>query len=129
MATQKPKTTKEKEYENLVEACIKVIREEKIVFVNELVAFLPVSRSTFYNHKLDKLDTLKEELEKNKIKTKHKLRKDWEDAKAPILQIALYKLLATPEERQALAGQQGEDDNKLPPPIIIFNRKNNQDKK
>lgn len=106
------KKTKEEEFNKLVATCLSVIQEKQIVFISDLVAFLPFNRATFYNHGLDKLDTLKEAIEKNKINTKHELRRDWKTNKAPVLQIALYKLLATQEERQALNGQSNQADDK-----------------
>ena len=75
-----------------------------------MVAFLPFTRKTFYDHELHKSDTLKEAIENNKIKTKHELRKDWKTNKAPVLQIALYKLIGTAEERQALNGQGNQSE-------------------
>ena len=50
------------EYDKLVETCLDIIRNPQIniLFITDLVAFLPISRATFYNYGLDKLDILKE---------------------------------------------------------------------
>lgn len=75
-------------------------------FIDDLVAWLGISRTTFYNFfppESDKLNKIKERLEKNKISTKHQIRQRWSNSNNPSEQIALYKLLATPEERKMLA--------------------------
>jgi hypothetical protein len=69
------------------------------------VAFIPCGRSWFYeNFKdgTDEMDTIKEMLEQNKIKTKSGIRaKLWKSEKAAEL-LALYRLIATPEEHRKL---------------------------
>lgn len=98
---------------------IEVINENKLLFVEDVVAYLPCSRSTFYAKKLDKSDTIKEALETNRISTKNGLRRKWFEGGNATTQIALYKLLATPEELKRLASQyidhstQGESLNKI----------------
>lgn len=93
------------EYDKLVQMCLDIVRNPKIniLFIKDLVAFLPISRATFYNYGLDKLDILKEEIENNRIKTKQALRGKWANSKSPALQIALYRMIATPEEKAAIA--------------------------
>lgn len=92
------------EYEKLVQMCLDIIKNPNIniLFITDLVAFLPISRATFYNYGLDKLDTLKEEIENNRIKTKQALRAKWANSKSPALQIALYRMIATKEEKEAI---------------------------
>lgn len=81
------------------------IAKNNLFFVEDVVAFLPCSRSTFYEYYpdgSDELDALKELLEENKIKTKSSIRaKLWKSTKASEL-LALYRLIATPEEHQKL---------------------------
>lgn len=75
-------------------------------FIDDLVAWLGISRTTFYNFfppESDKLNTIKQRLEKNKLSTKHQIRQRWSNSANPSEQIALYKLIATPEERKMLA--------------------------
>ena len=108
--TKEKKTTKKlpidkAEYDKLVEMCLAVIRNQdlNILFITDLVAFLPISRATFYNYGLDKLDILKEEIDNNRIRTKQALRAKWANSKSPALQIALYRMIATKEEKEAIA--------------------------
>lgn len=91
------------EYDALVEECLRIIKEANILFITDLVAFLPISRATFYNYGLDKLDILKDEINKQRIITKQGLRAKWFKSKSPALQIALYKMIATKEEKEAIS--------------------------
>lgn len=94
---------KRKEYEDIVDLCIKAIKKYKILFISDLVTFLPISRATFYNYKLDKLDSIKDAIDDNKIMMKQALRARWFENPAPALQIALYKMICTEEERNAIS--------------------------
>jgi len=91
--------------ENLYQQAIKAIEENNLFFIEDIVAFIPCSKQTFYDHfpiNSDELDTLKELLDENKIKTKSGIRaKLWKSEKAAEL-LALYRLIATPEEHQKL---------------------------
>ena len=82
-----------------------VIKKNNLFFIEDIVAFLPCSKPTFYEFfPLDsnELNTLKDLLDDNKIKTKSSIRaKLWKSDKAAEL-LALYRLLATPEEHQKL---------------------------
>ena len=45
---------------DLLEKSIKAIEENNLFFIEDVIAFLPCGRTTFYNHELDKVDELKE---------------------------------------------------------------------
>ena len=81
------------------------IKKHNLFFIEDIPAFLPCSRSTFYAFfpdGSDELDTLKSFLDDNKVKTKSSIRaKLWKSNKASEL-LALYRLIATPEEHQKL---------------------------
>ena len=81
------------------------IKKNNLFFVEDIPAFLPCSRSTFYAFfpdGSDELDTLKSFLDDNKVRTKSSIRaKLWKSNKASEL-LALYRLIATPEEHQKL---------------------------
>lgn len=96
------------------------IEKHKLFFIDDVVAFLPIARSTFYTWELDKSDELKELLDKNRVEVKSSLRSKWYKSTAPALQLALYKLVASPEEHKAL--QMNYTDHttkgdKISPPI------------
>lgn len=92
--------------DDLFELALKAIEKHEPLFIEDIISFLPCSKPTFYEHfpvDSDELNQLKEKLEVVKIKQKSELRKNWKDAEAaPALQLALYKLLASPNEHQAL---------------------------
>jgi len=87
---------------DMIKQSLKAIEENELVFIEEIITFVPFNRATFYNHELDKLDTIKKALTDNRIKIKAGLRKDWRISKHPVLQIALYRLLATEDEYDRL---------------------------
>ena len=92
---------KKKIYEQAEEA----IKKNNLFFIEDIVAFLPCSKPTFYDFfPLDsnELNTLKDLLDDNKVKTKSSIRaKLWKSNKASEL-LALYRLIATPEEHKKL---------------------------
>ena len=81
------------------------IAKNNLFFIEDIVAFLPISKPTFYEFfplESNELNELKELLENNKIKTKSGIRaKLWKSEKAAEL-LALYRLIASPEEHQKL---------------------------
>ena len=89
----------------LYEQAIEAIEKNNLFFIEDIVAFIPCSKATFYDHfpiDSNELNTLKELLDQNKIKTKSGIRaKLWKSEKAAEL-LALYRLIATPEEHQKL---------------------------
>jgi hypothetical protein len=98
------------EYGKLVNECLDVIKKYNVLFINDLVTFLPFARSTFYYYKLDKSDFIKSAISDQRILTKQGLRARWANSNAPALQIALYKLIATPEERQTISNGNSFED-------------------
>lgn len=88
--------------EELIEMALTAIKEYNLVFLTDIVAYLPISRATFYNRGLDKLDTLKTEITNNKIQTKQALRAKWFNRDNATTQIALYRLLADDDELRRL---------------------------
>ena len=93
-----------------------MISDYKLLFVNDLIALLPFSKSTFYVYGLDKSDAIKDAIESNRTMIKQKLRAKWYESTTPTLQIALYKILATPEERKAMSSssKEAKTDGMLP---------------
>jgi hypothetical protein len=89
----------------ILEQAKKAIEENNLFFIEDIVAWLPCSKPTFYNFfplESNELNTLKEMLEVNKTKTKSAIRaKLFKGNKASEL-LALYRLIATSEEHQKL---------------------------
>lgn len=113
---------RDKIYEQAKEA----IKKNNLFFIEDVVAFIPCGRSYFYEHfkdGMDEMDTIKELLEENKIKTKSSIRaKLWKSNRASEL-LALYRLIATPEEHQKLNQSYVEQTTKVvePTKYIIVN--------
>jgi hypothetical protein len=89
----------------LEKQALKAIEENGLVFIDEVVTFLPCDRATFYNHGLDKFDSIKTALEAKKISLKAGLRKKWYASDNATVQIALYKLIGDETENGRLNSQ------------------------
>lgn len=116
MPAKKKMPVSKSQYKKLVNECLQLISDYKILFISDLIALLPFSKTTFYVYGLDKSDAVKEAIENNKTLIKQKLRAKWYESSTPTLQIALYKILATPEERKAMSSssKEAKGDGLLP---------------
>lgn len=90
--------SKEESHAMALEAIIK----NKLMFVEDVVAMMPISKQTFYNHGLDEFDDIKEAMNKNRIDMKRGLRVKWYKSDNATAQIALYRLLGTDAELDRL---------------------------
>jgi hypothetical protein len=77
---------------------LQVIQEKNIVFLNDIFPFVPFSRGLFYQRKCNELDSLKKAIENNRIRIKNELLQNWIESENPVLQLAAYKLIGTPDE-------------------------------
>ena len=92
--------------EKIFEQAKEVTVKHKLFFIDDIVAFLPCSKQTFYDFfpvDSDKLDELKELLNQNRTELKVSMRSKWYTSNAPALQMALMKLIASPEELRKLS--------------------------
>jgi len=93
---------------HILEQAKEAITKNNLFFIEDIVAFIPCSKPTFYEFfptESNELNDLKELLELNKIKTKSAIRaKLFKGDKAAEL-LALYRLICTNEERQMLNQQ------------------------
>jgi len=83
---------------DLEKKAIEAIEKNKLFFIDDVIAYLPCSRATFYNLELEKLDTIKDALTKVKTEIKVSMRSKWYKSENPTLQMGLMKLIASPEE-------------------------------
>jgi len=90
----------------IFEQAKEMIVKHKLFFVEDIVAFLPIAKKTFYEYypvDSNECNELKELLEVNRVTLKVSMRSKWYTSNAPALQMALMKLIATPEELKKLA--------------------------
>jgi hypothetical protein len=106
----------------IYEQAKEVITKHNLFFIEDIVAFIPCDKTTFYRFfplDCNEYNELKDLLETNKIKTKSSIRaKLYKGEKAAEL-LALYKLICSDEERKALSMQHIENNVKIQKPLII----------
>jgi hypothetical protein len=93
----------------LEKKALAAIEQHKLMFIEHVVAYLPCSKPTFYEHKLNEVDTIKRAIEENRTSKKVALLNNWitPDA-APVLQIAAMKMISSDEEAHRLNGTKRE---------------------
>lgn len=92
--------------EDLFNKGMEAIEKHKLFFIEDIISFLPCRKSTFYEHFPNETDYYKrmfEALEKNRTELKVSMRSKWYKSNAPALQMALMKLIATPDELRKLS--------------------------
>jgi len=110
----------------IFEQAKEVIVKHKLFFIEDIVAFLPIAKSTFYEWKLEQSEELKELLEQNRVELKVSMRSKWYKSNSPALQMALMKLIANKDELKRLSMQysdvttNGNEINQTP--IIVANK-------
>ena len=72
---------------------------------------LSFSRATAYNHKLDKLDTIKETFEQNRSQATNYLLQKWIQSDNATLQIAAFKIVADSDDHKRLNQTYVENKN------------------
>jgi len=95
----------------IFEQAKELIEKNKLFFVEDIVALLPVAKPTFYDFfppDSNELNTIKEMLDKNRVEIKSSMRSKWYKSDAPALQIALMKIISTDEEAHRLNGSRQE---------------------
>ena len=100
----------------IFEQAKEVIVKHKLFFIEDIVAFLPISKPTFYDYfKIDsnEFNELKELMETQRTELKVKMRSKWYQSNAPALQMALMKLIASPEELKRLSMTYTDNETKI----------------
>ena len=90
----------------IFEQAKEVISKNKLFFIEDIVAFLPISKPTFYEYfkvDSDEFNILKALLETNRIEIKSSMRSKWYKSENATLQMALMKLICTDDERKRLS--------------------------
>ena len=117
----------------LFERAKEIIPKHKLIFVEDVCAYLGINKTTFYKYievGTNEFNELKELLEKNCIDIKVSLRKKWFDSDNATLQMALYKLTSTDVEHRKL-NQNYTDvttkDNEIKTTTIVFGKFDDDD--
>lgn len=93
-----------------------VIIEHSLYFIEDVVAFLPISKKTYYEYfpiDSDESNDLKELLEANKVRMKVQLREKLSMGNKAAEILALYKLICSDEERKALQMVYSENKHEI----------------
>lgn len=93
--------------EKIYNQALETIQENKLFFIEDVVAYLPCSKATFYDFfplNSDELNSIKQLLENNKTVIKVSMRSKWYKSDNASLQIALMKMIATEDEAHRLNG-------------------------
>ena len=109
--------------EKIKSECIRVIREENITFFTELALYIEPTMATLYLWEFEKLEEIKAEIAKNRMKSKKKMRQKWEDSDSAPLQIAAYKLYADKEELESLIMNKVDQTNRYPEGVQVVLKK------
>ncbi len=108
-------TKKQKAYEKEL---LEIIEERKIMFFSHAFAYTSFSAATAYNHNLEKLDTIKDALAKNRTSGVTYMLNKWIGSDNATLQIAAMRIIADEEIRRSLNQQYIEQTIKEQP---LFN--------
>jgi hypothetical protein len=90
-----------------------VIVKNNLFFIEDIVAYLPISKQTFYQFfpiDSDEIDELKDLLNQNRVEIKVSMRSKWYKSENATLQLALMKLIGTDEEAHRLNGSSQKID-------------------
>jgi len=98
----------------LEQQAIKAIKSKKLKTFEDVIAFLPCSKTTFYDLKLNESDSIKKTIFDNRRKAYIAQLDRWLSVKNtnPATQIAAMKLLANEEEAHRLSGTRTEIKHK-----------------
>jgi len=100
-----------KDKKKIFNNAIRIAKEKKCFFIEQLVSFLPIAKPTFYDYYpigSNEMNAIKDVLDANRVEVKTAMYNKWFKSDAPALQIGLMKLIATDEEAHRLNGSKQE---------------------
>jgi len=104
--------------EELEKQALEAIEKHKLFFIEDIVAYLPCDKKTFYNHNLHEFPSIKDALLEVRTNLKVSMRSKWFRSENPTLQLALMKLLSNDQELRKLSMQHQVNEESEKP---IFN--------
>lgn len=99
-------------------------RRKNLHFIEDVCVEVGVSRPAFYDHfpnNSNDYNDILNALKENRVRTKKSMRKKWYDSSNATLQVALYKMIGTEQDRKKLTQSHQDitsDGEKLAGPII-----------
>lgn len=117
--------------EELYEQALDAIDKNNLFFVSDVIAYLGIAESTFYDHfppDSKKSKDIKDRLNKNAMRTKVSIRSKLHKSNQTAGLLALYKLLATNDERKALAMEYREHSGEIKLPSLSVEVVKNESK-
>jgi len=115
----------------IYEKALKEVDKNKLIFIEDLIAYLGISKPTFYSYfkvGSNEFNSIKELIDKNKINIKVGLRSKWYKSENTTAQIALYKLCANEEELERLNNKEKVAGEEMPKIEIKLNGINEKTK-
>lgn len=117
---------------DIIDLALKAIETHKLFFIEDVIAYLPISKSGFYKKRLHEVDAIKEAIERNRVEVKVSLRSKWYRSDNPSLQIALMKLICTNSEAERLNNSRqsvdvttgGERINEIKITKVVMDKRN-----
>jgi len=108
----------------ILKQALEQIEKHKLFFVEDVVAYLPCDKTTFYRFfkvEGNEYNTIKGALDENRINIKVSMRSKWYKSENATLQMGLMKLIGTDEEAHRLNGShtKNEHTGEGGKPIII----------
>lgn len=101
---------RKKDYKILEEQCLDVIKEQNVLSMDTIAGFLDFPFEMFLDYKLNESKVLLKAIAENRALTKQQLMLQWLKPNAsPTCQIALFKLLASEEERKVMGTAKKDD--------------------
>jgi hypothetical protein len=92
----------------LEKKALAAIDKHSLMFIEHIVAFLPCSKKTFYEHKLHESNAIKKAVEEMRVGKKTKMLSNWINSETPSLQIAAMKMISEEHEAHRLNGTRQE---------------------
>ncbi len=112
--------------EELEQQALDAIEKHKLFFIEDIVAYLPCTKPTFYEHKLNESNKIKAALTKVKTEIKVSMRSKWYKSQNATLQMGLMKLLSNNEELRKLSMEtksiEGKDGKDLDMNVTIVKK-------
>lgn len=110
---------REEQKAEYAEELLSILRGKKIAFLSHAFAYTSFSSSTAYNFELEKMESVKETIKKNRANAKNYMVQKWIASDNATLQVAAYRLMSDPEEHKLL--NQSYIDHTSGGEKVIFN--------